>query len=121
MDIQVIEDNIRILEDSETTVETVEELANLYTVYDRLKYKQPRTVSSQDEFNDILPAFNTYIEARRQNQLGNTNEELVQHSLKLLCQELKEFIETLYANTGSRKERLSILYLTKELYEKFNR
>lgn len=121
MDIQVIEENIQLLENEDTTVENVQDLANLYTVYDKLKYKQPAKDKALQELNDILPAFNAYIVAKRDNQLGQTNDEAVQHNLKLLCQELKEFIEILYANTSSRRERLLLLYMTKGLYDKFNR
>lgn len=121
MDIQVIEENIQLLENEETTVENVQDLANLYTVYDKLRYKQPVKDKTLQELNDILPAFNSYVEARRQNQLGQTNEEAVKHSLKLLCQELKEFIEILYTNTSSRRERLFLLYMVKDLHDKFNR
>lgn len=121
MDLQVIEENIRILEEENTSVENVQDLANLYIVYDKLRFKQAPKNSSQKELNDIMPALEVYIEAKRQNQLGQTNEEAVEHSLKLLCQELKEFIETLYTNTSSRKERLLLLYMIKNLNERFNK
>lgn len=121
MDLQIIEENIKILESEDTTVKNVQDLANLYTVYDRLRYKQPHNDQTLQELNDLMPAFNSYVEAKRLNQLGQTNEEAVEHTLKLLCQELKEFIETLYTNTSSRRERLSLLYMVKELNDKFNR
>ena len=121
MDLQIIEENIRLLEEDDTNVENVQDLANLYIVYDRLRFKKHSKNSSQAELNDIMPAFEAYCEARKQNQLGQTNEEAVQHNLKLLCQELKEFIETLYANTESRKERLSILYMIRDLNTKLNK
>lgn len=121
MDLSIIEENIRILEESNTTVETVQELSSLYTVYNNLKYKQNPKKSSLQELNDIMPAYDKYCEDRKQSQLGYTNDDAVLHSLKLLCKELQEFIETLYSNTASRKERLAILYLIKELNDKFNR
>ncbi len=121
MDLQIIEENIKLLEQDNTSVENVQDLANLYIVYDKLRFKHTSKNSSQAELNDIMPAFNSYCEARKSNQLGQTNEEAVEHALKLLCQELKEFIETLYANTGSRKERLSILYLIRDLDKKLNK
>ena len=121
MDLKVIEDTIQLLENEATSVENVQDLANLYTVYDKLKYKQPVKSSSHAEFNDILPAFEKYLETKKHYQLGEGQEESVQHALKLLCQELKEFIETLYSSTSSRKERLSIQYLVRDLNKKFNK
>ena len=121
MDIQAIEDNIKILEEEPTTVDNVQKLACLYTVYDKLKLGHHSNDDSYQELLDIMPAFHDYCDARRQHQLGQSNDEAVEHTLKLLCQELEEFISTLYANTSSRRQRLSLLYLTKSLYERFNR
>lgn len=121
MDLQIIEDNIKLLESQATTVENVQDLANLYTVYDKLRFKNPVKDSTFEELNDIMPAFDGYIEAKKLYQLGQANEDAVKHNLKLLCQELTEFIETLYTNTTSRKERLLLLYMTKGLYDKFNK
>ncbi len=107
MDITAIEDNIRKLENTATTVDNVRELAFLYIVHDHLKNQNLRVGSDiiNDEFEDILPEYRKYVEIKRKYQLGELPEIEVKRSIKRVCKEVYEFIHTLYCCTDMPAER----------------
>lgn len=107
MDITAIEDNIKELENESTTVDNVKELAFLYIVHDHLKRANLSIGNDviQAEFDDILPEYKKYVEAKRKYQLGEINEQLVKKSIRNLCKEIYEFIHTLYCCTDMKAER----------------
>lgn len=107
MDITAIEDNIKELENESTTVDNVKELAFLYIVHDHLKQANLSIGNDiiQDEFEDILPEYKKYVEIKRKYQLGELPETEVKRSIKRVCQEVYEFITTLYSCTDMKAER----------------
>lgn len=122
MDVQVIEKNIELLEGGETTLEAIEELAMLYTVRDGLKNAvQTKNDAKIDaEFDDLFPAYQNYVKAKRSFQIYRADEEAVLKYLHLLCQELKEFVLILYEGTDLRKERQCIKDLCSALNKRFS-
>lgn len=83
--------------------ESCQKLASLYIVKDHLR------PSTQDETEkqlmDILPSYNKYVCIKRNYQLGNAGEQAVGISLKNLCQEVFEFVVSLYSGTSTPEER----------------
>lgn len=107
MDIDILEENIQELENSDTTFENVQELAYLYIIKDHL-YSSNASIKQDDvekELSDILPAYQKYINSKRRYQLHDTDDESMIKFMQLVCQELKEFILSLYNGTSTRKER----------------
>lgn len=114
MDIQAIMDNINELENGITNVDNVQELANLYIVRDNLLKHNTNPI--EQELNDILPAYKKYCVTKRKFQLKEITEEAVLSDMKLLCQEISEFIHTLYSNTDFYKERALLLQTLEDLH-----
>lgn len=115
MDIEIIQDNINELENADTTFDNVRELALLYVVRDNLKTSTQTVVTN--EIDDILPAYQKYIDAKRKFQLQQTDETGMLKYIQLVCQETKEFILALYKGTDMRKERHYIVETLSYLYE----
>lgn len=61
--------------------------------------------NTERELNDILPQYQKYIDIKRRYQLGELSEATVENSIKLLVQEIKEFLIILYRNTDMPVER----------------
>lgn len=118
MDIVAINEAIEILENKETNFDNVSELAMLYIVRNN---HQSISDSASDELNDILPCYQKYREVKGRYQQGMTSEGEVIRALKLLGQEIKEFIDNLYCNTDMNKERLYIKEMICQLNEKYSK
>lgn len=120
MDINAIEDNIIELENSDTTVDNVRELAGLYIVRENLLNRGIRENISDitHELNDILPAYEEYCNVKRKYQLKQVPEEAVIQQMNILCREIQEFVYTLYINTDFYKERRIILNILDEINKK---
>ena len=114
MDIKAIQDNITELENSITSIDNVQELANLYIVRNNLLKQDISPV--EQELNDILPAYKYYCQTKTKYQLHEIQEEAVLHAMKLLCQELNEFIKELYSSTDFFKERKLLVETIQDLH-----
>jgi len=120
MDIQTIEEQIDLLENSDTTYDNVQELASLYIVYENLKHPVKTMVDGvNDELQDILPYYLKYREVKRRYQLNQTSEGEVIRSIKNVCVEITEFINALYSGTDMNKERLCIKDMISQLNTKY--
>lgn len=60
------------------------------------------------ELSDIMPSYIEYINLKRDYQLGLISESRVIKSLKFVCIEIREFLDTLYSSTDMNKERKCI-------------
>ena len=103
MDINAIQDTIKELELGDTTLQNVSDLANLYIVRDRLL-----NTDVKRELDDILPAYSDYVKVKQRYQKKEVSEGVVIKSLKYVCTEIEEFIDTLYKCTDMNKERKCI-------------
>ena len=121
MDIDIIQDTIYTLENTEITLDTIHDLASLYIVRDKLLKGEigARKGTLEAEINDILPSYMKYKEQKIQYQLNNIPEETIIISLNLLCQEINEMITMLYSCTEMYKERKCIKDMLTKLYKKF--
>lgn len=103
MDEQKISERIHILESTPVVLDNVLELASLYIVQDKQKNATQSTVRS--ELDDILPAFRNYVQVKTLYQQHSTDDDAVLHALSILCQEIREFLGTLYGSSCFYKER----------------
>ena len=110
MNIEIINEMIEELEESDTTYANVADLASLYIVKDKLPMDKVTK-----ELNDILPAYNVYRTVKRNYQVNGVDKSKVLRQMEFVCRELKEFICMLYSNSDLSEEREMILKTVKEL------
>lgn len=103
MDILEINNTITELENGETTFANCEKLAALYTVREHIPLDDVL-----NEYDDILPSYSKYCEYKKKYQLGEVSEQCVESSLQKVCQEIYEFIHTLYISIDISAERTII-------------
>ena len=100
MNIEEINNTIIELENGATTFDACQKLASLYIVRDRLG-----TDVVKEEYLDILPSYNKYVETKRQYQLDNLSIESVIKYLNSLKSEIIEFLHVLYVTANSQEEK----------------
>jgi predicted transcriptional regulator len=124
IDIELIEDTIEELENSATSFENCEKLASLYIC--RMMYQNANMklsdVSERVSYNnvdsqlqDILPAYNKYVEAKRRYQQFEVVDKMLIYAMEDLCKEITEFIADLYHNTETTAERALIVEMINEM------
>lgn len=116
MDINTINNLIKDIENSETTLSNIRNLSALYNVRNiLLNNKEETQTQTETELKDILPSYLGYINIKRKYQLHKTTNENVIIAMKALCNEIKEFIQTLYSSTDTPQERDIIKEMLKEM------
>ena len=103
LDLEEINNTIKELENADTTFDTCIKLSALYTVKSNLE--QPPRNETENELDDILPAYRKYINAKREYQLNGGDESSMIKYMKLLCVEISEFLNSLYSGTSTENER----------------
>lgn len=113
---------IKTLENSDTTVENVSELASLYICQLNLKNRSNRQIERvEDELDDILPYYTKYREIKTRYQLNQTTEGEVIQGIKNVCREIQQFIDALYSGTDMNKERICINKMIEQMHEKYSK
>ena len=115
----VINNLIDDLENGDTSLSNIRNLSALYTVKSHL-LGSSKFDKTAKELNDILPSYLQYIETKRRYQLKEITETNVLLQLGNVCQEIKEFIQTLYSGTDTPEERKILKDMIKEIQE-FNK
>ena len=116
MDINTINNLIKDTENSETTLSNIRNLSALYNVRNTLlNNKEETQTQTETELKDILPSYLGYINIKRKYQLHKTTNENVIIAMEALCNEIKEFIQTLYSSTDTPQERDIIKEMLKEM------
>ena len=62
-------------------------------------------MNAKNELMEILPAYDKYIESKRKYQMYESDDIAMCHYMDLLCEEIADFIYSLYSGTETRKER----------------
>lgn len=109
MDMYMIDDTIDELENSDTNFANCDKLAMLYIIKDHYK-KYPPVLRGlydevEEELNDIAPQYKRYCDIKRKYQLKEISKEPVIESMKLLSEEIEQFIKILYSSTDMTEER----------------
>ena len=106
MNMQEIEDSIIELENGATNFNNCQKLASLYIVKEHYINKNKSLVNSViTELNDILPQYKTYKEVKTKYELHELPKERLILSMSYVCQEIKEFLQTLYSSSDMEEER----------------
>ena len=104
MKLDVINETINELEEAELSLSNIRNLAALYTVKTHMLGAQNYDGTTR-ELGDILPSYLTYIEKKRLYQMHEIAEDAVLRALEALCNEINEFLRTLYSGTDTEQER----------------
>lgn len=107
MDLQVIRNTIADLEQADNTFDNCAKLASLYIIMSEAEKSKLDVKSNvvEGELQDIFPAYSKYVDAKRNYQLNGTSEEQTIKALNFVCQEIYEFIQSLYSSTDMPAER----------------
>ena len=118
MTLQNLNDLIEELEQADSSLSNIRNLSSLYIVrkemIENIKYDKVQT-----ELNDILPSYIDYVITKKKFQLNELTEQAVFISMNTLCKEIREFIQSLYSNTDTPKEREILKNLITQLKETF--
>ena len=120
MDIVDIDGAIEELEAEDATVETVQELANLYIVREHMKVCQLH-VTEKSITSVLDTTYQNYCNSKALYQQHLVSDELVVENLKKVCQELSDLMSKIYSNSDMRKERNLVLTMVSNLFEKFSK
>ena len=116
MTLQNLNTLIEELEQSESSLSNIRNLSSLYIVrkemIENINYDKVQT-----ELDDILPSYIDYIITKKKFQLNEITEQAVFISMQTLCREIREFIQSLYSNTDTPKEREMIRNLIDQIKE----
>lgn len=116
MNIQEINNTITELENGDTTFASCQKLASLYIVKEHLQNAENKTDNIVvKEFNDILPMYSNYCSIKKQYQLNQVTEQAVHTAIQDVSREIKEFIQTLYANVDTEIEKQELVKMITEL------
>lgn len=128
LDMDLVNATITELENSETNFTNCERLASLYIIKSHFNNEDNSTpqlsnvdlINSSDssvrkELFDILPHYNIYCDKKRDYQMNRTGIDIVLQSLQFVCNEIKEFLQTLYSSTDTPEEREIILSMLDNL------
>lgn len=124
MTLEVINDMIQDIEQSDNSLSNARSLASLYILKsikendENLILKRSSSIVAK-ELDDILPSYNYYIDTKRRFQLKQLNEELVIEALKDVCREIKEFVQIIYSCTDMPTERDTIKEMLSDLNKQF--
>lgn len=102
LNINEINEAITNLENGPTTYDSCSKLASLYIVRRELSNSSNPVVV---ELQEILPQYKRYCAVKRKYQMQEATEEAVYTSMQYLCDEIVEFLHTLYSHTDTRLER----------------
>ena len=113
MDINTIDELIKDLETSDTSLSNIRNLSALYNV--RTHLLDIDTADTTKELSDVLPSYLHYINVKRRYQLQLTTDQALYMAMQDLCKEIREFIQTLYSDTDTPAEREILMQMIKEM------
>ena len=123
LDLTLVDNTIHELEMSDTNFTNCDRLASLYIIksyFNNQSYANDNPpieraytdeTSVQKELFDILPHYNMYCDKKRDYQLGKVGKDIVIKSMELVCNEISEFLHTLYSSTDMQEERDLIIQM----------
>lgn len=107
MNLSDIREEIEILEGSDTTYPNCAKLADLYIVQEYIQSKGDTVKQDEvvEEYHDILPMYAEYCNKKKRYERKEITEDAVIEAMHQVSQEIKEFIQTLYANVDTEQEK----------------
>ena len=92
--------SIRYYEQEQPTIENCKILASLYTCLDHFDKSD-----EEKELNDIIPAYQRYVEIKRKFQMHEISESALLDATRIVCLETTEFLSLLYRGSDTESER----------------
>ena len=113
LDMAMVENTIKELEGADTNFSNCDKLASLYII------REYNTVTDEvtEELSDILPHYNLYCDRKKEYQINKIGEDVMLSALQVVCNEIMEFMQTLYSSTDMVEERTIIISLIDRLQE----
>lgn len=106
MNITTIQEEIERLQEADTTYSNCSKLADLYIVQEYMQDKSSNNTDEViEEYQDILPMYKIYCEKKKRYERKELPEEAIIAAMQDVSTEIKEFIQTLYANIDTEKEK----------------
>lgn len=105
MSIDTINELIEELEQGETSLSNIRNLSALYTVKAHILGHNINVDKTEKELRDVLPSYLQYIKIKRKYQLKETTADALYTALNSLCNEINEFLHTLYSCSDTEQER----------------
>ena len=120
MNIVEVNDAIKELESSDSSLSNIRNLASLYIVQGQMQGKlnsvmQQSNDAVLNELYEVIPSYKQYVIAKRRRQLNEISEDLVLDTLSRLGKELKDFVKSLYTATASENERIILTKIIADL------
>ena len=120
MNIVEVNDAIKELESSDSSLSNIRNLASLYIVQGQMQGKlnsvmQQSNDAVLNELYEVIPSYKQYVIAKRRRQLNEISEDLVLDTLSRLGKELKDFVKSLYTATASENERIILAKIIADL------
>lgn len=120
MNIIEVNDAIKELESSDSSLSNIRNLASLYIVQGQMQGKlnsvmQQSNDAVLNELYEVIPSYKQYVIAKRRRQLNEISEDLVLDTLSRLGKELKDFVKSLYTATASENERIILTKILTDL------
>lgn len=119
LDMRLIEDTIAELEGDVTSFENCEKLATLYICRMNAQNVSESVLRASDstlnELSDILPTYYKYVDTKKRYQQYEVVDKMLIYAMQNLCDEIIEFISSLYKNTETSAERTLIIEMINNL------
>jgi len=119
LDMELIEDSIEELENSEMTYENCIRLASLYICRDSNKNRNMSALDTSNSVShdskDLFSTYNKYIDTKKRYQQYEVVDKMLIYAMTNLCQDLTDFISNLYHNTETTAERALIVEMINNL------
>lgn len=107
--------------DNPSSANVCQRLASYYIIQDHL-FGENNAISENNYIkrqysgdNEVLPAYDDFVEAKRLYQQGNGNEKRVIETLNALLIQIKELIQSLYVNSNTETEKSAIIRTIEQL------
>ncbi len=120
MNIIEVNNAIKELESSDSSLSNIRNLASLYIVQGQMQGKLNSVIQQSNdavltELYEVIPSYKQYVIAKRRRQLNEISEDLVLDTLSRLGKELKDFVKSLYTATASENERILLSKIIADL------
>lgn len=124
MNVTEINKSIKELENGQTTYSNCEKLACLYIVREYIVDEHTNNVEIiaqkvEKEYQDILPQYKNYVKIKSDFYFNKVTEKAIEKSINLVCNEIIEFIHSIYSSTDTQIERDVIHKMITKLAQKF--
>lgn len=118
LDIDLIENTIRQLEQDATTLDNCILLSSLYICRENYYNANMSVLEASNDASyrvyTVLPSYDNYIETKKRYQQYEVVDKMLIYAMDNLCREIVDFISNLYHNTETEAERALLIKMINE-------